>query len=316
MISTTKYTEQDIYDLYKTVKHFEKETHHGIIITTSNCNFDLLINDKKVLFFRKLRIGQVGNGVYAPINQAILKSGTQQLIIKMYPGNDRNTRLPNTSLGNAHLKIEIVANDFVDGKPTGEYHLCKWEAPLDPPENRIDNIPWFKYPNLPFYKDSVFFEAKVPYKVDGWQNSQILITDNKDELEKLTKEVLEAYSEMRIIFQEKDKDRLAEKIYLKEKRLAQQLYLTKTGIKNRWEKDCLEDFNSLEKKEYSMLPIENFKLVFYGNGRLVGLERIDQKYNSESALMSRYKNKEGKFYRSYYDFLLHRPKRNEKLQTI
>jgi hypothetical protein len=65
-----------------------------------------------------------------------------------------------------------------------------------------------------------------------------------------------------------------------------------------------------------MQPIENFKLVFYGNGRLVALERTDLQYKGGSALLATYKNKEGAKRKSHYHFVLHRPKRGGKLESI
>jgi hypothetical protein len=143
-----------------------------------------------------------------------------------------------------------------------------------------------------------------------------LFTEDAEHLEELTKEVVAAYTEMREIFQKKDTKRLAAVSYNKEKRIAQQLYYTKKKSPERWEVDYLDDFNAEENIGYTMEPIENFRLVFYGNGRLVALERTDIQYRGGSALLAKYKNKKGEKRKSHYDFVLHRPKRGGKLESI
>jgi hypothetical protein len=121
---------------------------------------------------------------------------------------------------------------------------------------------------------------------------------------------------MKDIYQKKDKERLAGILYSKEKIVAQQFFFTKKKSLERWESNYLINFNPNKRKELEMQPLENFKLVFYGNGRLVTLERTDLQYRGESALMSRYKEKDDKYYRSYYYLVLHRPKRGGKLESI
>jgi len=313
IMTTTKINQQNIYALDKTVEHYEQEIHYGVIISVSNCSFEILVNDVKVVFYHDVEVGQVANGLYAPINQAIYSSGKQKISIRLYPGLDKKTKKPNPTLGNSQLKIEIVSNVLKGGKSTEEETIFIWSAPLDPRENRKDKIPWFSHPEMPYYEHNASFKAEVPYTVTNLENSQILITKDADSIKKLTEEVLLFYREMKTIYQKRDKNRLAEKVYEKEKIIAQQLYLTKDGVKNRWDDDYLDDFDSKKIKNFIMEPIENYKLVFYGNGRLVTLERFDQKYRGESALMSSYEEDEDE-YNNHYELLLHRQKRNGKLE--
>ena len=313
IMATTNIKEKDIYDLYKTVEYYDNEIHYGIILSSSNCNFEILINDVKVLFYHDVAVGQVANGLYTPINQAIYNRGKQKIEIRLYPGLNKKTNKPEQELGNSHLSIDIVANTLKDGQSTDEETIFSWQAPTEPRKNRKDNIPWFSHPEMPYYEENTSFIAEVPYTVSKLENSQVLITKDNDSLKELTKEVFLFYSEMKTIYQKKDKAKLAEKVYEKEKVIAQQLYLTKDGIQNRWDDDYLVNFDSKKRKDFIMEPIENYKLVFYGNGRLVTLERIEQKYRGESALMSSYEE-DGDEYNSHYDILLHRPKRNVKLE--
>lgn len=315
-MTTTQYTQQDILDLYKTVKHFEEETHYGVRIKSANCNFQILINDKKVFATRRNKIGSVINGGYAPINYGILKSGLQSITVRMLPPVvDRKTEIKHPTLGNAQLDIEIVADDFMEGESTGEYSIYEWESPKETKFIKTEGIemPYFTQPELPFFEHKSTFEAEVPYALDGWNKSVTLYTDDKEELEELTKEVLTIFEKLKLNFQEKKLDNLADMVYNKEKLASQQFYLRQSGMKENWN-NYIEDYRH---KGFKMMPIDNFQLVFYGNGKLVTLEHIGTKYQGESSLWSNYiKGNETGYSKTFYGFLLHRPQPDSELEII
>ncbi len=310
-------TIQDFLDIYKTVEHYEIETRHWVKITVANCNFEVLINDEKMHFYHDIRYGGVINATYAPINPAIVKAGKQTLKIRMFPGLDEKIKGPKPILDNAQIKVSIVADDFIEGESTGEYTIFSWESPTEKKFIKKYNkeIPYFTKPDLQYYEHTAVFEVEVPYTIEKWGSSQVLYTENAEQLKKLTEEVMAAYIEMKDIFQRKDEERLAAVSYNKEKIIAQQLFFTKKKSHERWENDYLINFNSNERRDLEMQPIENFKIVFYGNGRLVALERVDLQFRGESALMSYYKNEKGERV-SHYNFILHRPKKGGKLESI
>lgn len=283
-------------------------------VTVANCNFEILVNDKKMHFYHDINYGGVINATYAPVNYAIAKSGEQTLKIRVFPGIDGKTKTPKPILENAQIKVSIVADDFMEGESTGEYTIFNWESPTEKKFIKQYNkeIPYFTKPDLPYYEHTTVFEADVPYTVEKWENSQLLFTENAEQLEELTKEVVAAYTEMKDIFQKKDKERLAAVSYNKEKKIAQQMYFNKQKTEERW-KDYVE---GLDSEGFKVNPIQNFKLVFYGNGKVVGLENLDRVSYGESALSISYKLKNGKIRTSYINQLFHRPKRGGKLESI
>lgn len=313
---TTEYTQQDILDLHKTVEHYEEETHYGVRIQSANCNFEILINDKKIFQTRKNEKGLVINGAYAPINYGILKSGKQQLTLRMLPPvMDRKTEIKYPTLGNAQLNIEIVADDFMEGESTGEYSIFEWESPKEMKYVKPNNkeIPYFTQPDLPIFEHTDTFEVEVPYNVIGWSKSVNLFTNDDDELKALTEEAVKVYEELRLNFQNGKKNKIANFIYEAEKLTAQQIYYSKKDVEEQWN----NYFEDNKNKEFTMMPIENFRLVFYGNGRMIGLEQIGPKRQRASSLWSKYIQKDKSTYTyTFYGFLLHRPKPGAKLEVI
>lgn len=205
-MTTTKYTQQDILDLYKSVKHYEDEVHYGVRIKSANCNFQIHINDKKVFETRKNKIGSVINGAYAPINYGLLKSGLQQISIKMLPPVvDRKTEIKHLKLGNAQLDIEIVADDFIEGKSTGEYPIYEWESPKEVKFIKKEGIemPYFTQPELPYFEHKDTFNAEVPFTINGWNESVVLFTNDTEKLKILTEEVITVFKELHQDFQNK-----------------------------------------------------------------------------------------------------------------
>ncbi|QCE43116.1 hypothetical protein [Psychroserpens sp. NJDZ02] len=312
----TIYTQQDILDLYKTVQHFEEEQHYGVRIKSANCNFEILINDKKVFFVNRNKIGSVINGAYAPINYGLLKSGNQKITIRILPAvQNRQTEIKYPTLQNAQLDIEIVADDFMDGESTGEYSIFEWESPKEIKfiESEGIEMPYFTQPDLPVFEHRDSFIAEIPFDIDGWNNSVNLITNDKEELKELTEEAVTIFKELHKNFQEKNLDKIANLVYQKEKRVAQQLYFKESDCRENWDY-YTEDYKS---DNFTMVPLENFKLVFFGNGKMIGLELNGPKFQWDSALYSKYIEKGNKGYsKTFYRFLLHRPKPGAPLEVI
>ncbi|WP_299254513.1 hypothetical protein [uncultured Aquimarina sp.] len=315
-MTTTEYTQQDILELHKTVEHYEEETHYGVRVVAANCNFEILINDRKVFFINSNKIGSVINGAYAPINYGILKSGMQQITVRMLPPViDRKTEIKHPKLGNSQLNIEIVADDFMEGVSTGEYSVFEWESPKEVKYVKAEgiDIPYFTQPNLPVYEHTDSFEVSVPYTIDGWSKSVNLLTNDTDELKALTEETVAIYEELRQNFQNKKRDKLANQLFNNERIMAQQIYHLEEDVKEQWN-SYFEDY---KQDNFKMMPLENFRLVFYGNGKMVGLEQIGPYNQWDSALFSKYVKKgKNSFSYGFYRFLLHRPKPNAKLEVI
>ena len=74
------------------------------------------------------------------------------------------------------------------------------------------------------------------------------------------------------------------------------------------ENQTLQTINSIT----NVLRLENYKLVFYGNGRMVALIRMDGEKKDQSALQAQLEDNSTEI----YELLLHRPKSGSPLEVI
>lgn len=60
---------------------------------------------------------------------------------------------------------------------------------------------------------------------------------------------------------------------------------------------------------FDMLPLENYKMVLHGNGKMVVLIRIDNEFRRESVIIGETENNY-----NFYPIYLHRPKSRSPLE--
>lgn len=217
----------------------------------------------------------------------------------MYPGYDTHTKKFKEVLGeNAGVKVTIERDEE-------EIHTITTPQ-IDKGQGKMR----FTFPEKKYYEENFIFDAHVPYRVADLEDSEVLVTNDTEKLKELEKEVVAKYNQIRNIYLNGTKDELADLYYEREKRYAQQMYLTPSEIKNRWDKEILfrTDPNI---NFFDLKPIENYKLVFYGKGKIVTLLKIN---NNQSSLWGGNKVKgEEDFYTMYFSIDLHRPKGSKEL---
>ena len=169
----------------------------------------------------------------------------------------------------------------------------------------------FPYPNKPYYEETVFVNLEVPYQISVLDNAEKLYTDDNDKFKQLQQEVLSKYNQIRNIYLKGTKDDLANVNYGKEKRIAQQMYYTPQEIKSGWDNDY--QFRTDSNLEFfDLKPIENFKMTFYADGKLVCLEKIN---NKKSALWGGFKRKDKNIGTTTYIIMyLYRPNGSKTLE--
>ncbi len=291
-------TENDIYNLHKEFKHSDKNTKYQIVVASNQCSYEILINDLPVYtFFHKLSGGPAGD--VRSINVCITKTGNQNLTIKMYPGFDVEKNEFKETLGNnAGVKVIIE-------KDEEELHIIK-----TPQINIGEGKMRYPYPEKKYHEENFTFDAIVPYTVADLENSEVLLTNDSEKLRELEQEVVKKYNQIRNIYLNGTKDEIVNLYYEREKRFAQQEYLTEKEIKDRWDNEVLFRTNP-NITFFDIKPIENYKIKFYGNGRIVTLLKTN---NNESSLWGGNKIKgEEEFYTMYFSIDLHRPKGGKEL---
>lgn len=246
---------------------------------------DFFINDIKIK-------NGVGGSGYEELNPYILNSGECTIKIKMYY-LDKTLRMVDPELlipqdehgtGGA-LRVRVYTSD------ENEENVEK----LIEFKNRIIDTP------VPLYEASWTFEAEVPYKLEGWGNAEDLTKIDK---EKLEKKVVAKFKEYREMLSSGDVDSFYESQNFSFEEEVASMYIN-PKTQNEWKGDLHDIFKNQKDR---MLPLENYKMRFYGDGKLVTLERtdLDEKLHGFCALISKYERTYHKSDKKYLGQDLHR----------
>ncbi|MEA9413736.1 hypothetical protein [Flavobacterium sp. PL02] len=296
--------------LAASVKHYEKEPMYYMRINKSNCVVEVLVND-----YRMHRDYELSN--YATpleINDAILKSGEQTVTYRLYPVGDlikeeygeggTVTKLTD----NTAISISIIKMDNGSEKTLEDEEVIMKHVSLTDAKGR------FIASGKPYYEFTFSFNAQVPYVNEGWSKGQ--------DLSKLDQKLLEAkavefYKEYGKIFENKDADLLAKLNFGEEKRNSIALYKKISNIDTLWK----EYLGGFDKNSMKIQPIENYRMVFFGNDKIVFLQlnSLEYPYRGSGALRIDYVNKrnnEAVFMPGIYLYLPEGEKLEDGLYTI
>ena len=276
-----------VEEIAKQVKHYPSEPQYVMHYFNGVCNFEIYINDFKV-------VKSFNNESFKTserINPFLLSKNNQLKII-LYP-RDRVNKL------NLQAGLDLKVNSYEN---TDRFSIEKQQSNLFIYQTPEDENGFFKYAGKEYFEQTVAFTLPdVPYKIEGWKDSQDLRNFDKKLLEQ---KVLQAYQMIRKSFKERDLDKIAQFSYNKMKDQAIAQYFDEEEVQEGWEK--LISIAGTDNLEF--FPLENYELVFYGEGRLVGLKskKKDKGFRGASALLCKFK-REGKWVGAELDYLLHIP---------
>lgn len=212
------------------------------------------------------------------------------------PVNEEFNMAASIDLALAELKLAVEYGDYDREKTADFKEVFRYELPALKGE-------------VPIYEIKLHFEAPlVPYEHDvtGWQQSVDLSQEDEGAL---FQEVEAFYKEMIALYETtRDVNGLADKYYKRAVELSQCYYSIKEWELQQFIDEWIKDVN--DERPFLFL---GYVMKLYGNGRLVKLAKMDDKYYlNYSALMR--EDKEGN-YVQYYMFL-HRPKPGAPLEVI
>lgn len=190
------------------------------------------------------------------LNQAILKSGTYNFRIKIFPTVGEEKGIEPQTL--SFLKVGLSKYEKI---PVGE-------GALPDTYQYIQSYPIAKIDKpIPFYEVTGEFKAEVPYEVEGWSKGQDL---SKMDQKILHKKVVAYYQKLWNILNNGEGEQWENVTQKRRQELAIFHY---SDIKQ------LEESINKEKKEIGerkgrMAPLEDYSMKIYGHGKLVTLERI------------------------------------------
>ncbi|PQL91514.1 hypothetical protein C4S77_06795 [Apibacter adventoris] len=291
---------QRIDYLKKNIKRYDYEPLYYIDVET-NYNYQVLVNDFPVYtnFDYELKGGMTFN-----INNSILQSGTQKLEIRIYPESINEVTQKEFLGSKGYFKLQMTQTAWrKDGGGLEEPKtILEYELPKEDKQtgNTID------YAKLKSFTDSLSFEAKVPYVLQGWTNGEVF--KEEDSLQ-LKAQVAAFYQDIIDAYQKKEWDYI-NTLYLKSDNAKYQAeYITNENIE-KFQKGL-----DNSKRERKFFPLENYKLGIYGNSRILCLETISGQNKGYSALGYRYETKE-KTGVSFISLYLYRPKGSSQFQII
>lgn len=85
---------------------------------------------------------------------------------------------------------------------------------------------------------------------------------------------------------------------------------------NTWKKYTDDMIKIVNNKDFKMEPLENYILKFYGNGKIVALQRIDLWNRNRSVLLKNYTTQDGEGNTQTDNLYLYRPSKTAPLEPI
>ncbi len=284
---TNKNKQTMLQEIIQTVQTYKEKPEYRLQVYSANCNWEILLNDMPVYLNRAPYSGFSSS---LPLNHLILQSGKQELALKIFPMKGQFT-LGKAATFKVGLKLKKDihnANDFA--------FLFDYAIPTD----SIKDLPFFEYKHT--------FEAKLPYTLAGWSKSKDL--RNIPDLEK---KLLKKYDEVLGIIKRRDENSFLKLMFDAEKEKYQAFYATPQKIKEDFLGERFPDESELG--DIKFLPINNYKLQYYANGRVVALENIenpDEGVIRFDAIIKKTKEP----YRGFFNVRFRIPEHSTELEAI
>lgn len=219
---------------------------YELFIDARGCYFEILINNVPVYFH--YNIG--ATAFRLPINGFISKSGEQKISLKMLSVSDGKP-FPQGA------EVSLTIDEYPKGQARDRKTVFSYKTKP------------FNEKNTGIFNDEKSFASNVPYELTDWGQGVDLTKENSD---KLRKEIEKKYIEYTEAFKSADLSKYKELTKQRQENIFTSMYYTEEQ-KKQAEKSYVSGIKNSKVKLY---PLENYKLVFYGNGKLVGLQKIKE----------------------------------------
>lgn len=219
---------------------------YELFIDARGCYFEILINDVPLYFHY-----EVGATAFRlPINGFIPKSGEQKISLKMISVAEGKP-FPQGA------EVSLTIDAYPKGEPRERKTVLSYKTQP------------FDVKNAGIFADQKLFTANVPYELTDWTQGVDL---SKEDEAALKKEIEKKYIEYTDAFKNNNLAKYKELTKLRQENIFKSMYYTDEQ-KKQAEKSYISGISNDKVKLY---PLENYKLVFYGNGRLVGLQKAKE----------------------------------------
>ncbi|WP_289064295.1 hypothetical protein [uncultured Zobellia sp.] len=272
----------------------------------SGCFYEIWING--ILGYAHYQnVGMANNAI--PINENILKSGFQEVTIKLFPLGEIDGKEYTTLTERTRFTLEIFKRDKATPWEGLDYDVVhNYFAPTTTGEEAGP----FAHANEPMYEETFTFNAEVPYELIGWSNSQVI--EGQDDIEQ---EVLNFYKEYADVIQNQDEEKWAKTVKNREQELFKSVYYNDKSNEDL-KKRIAYFTNTFDNEFIEKMPLDKYEITFSANGKITTLKSLD--YPGESAFSfkenrNRSNGERDKYIASHYIFL-HKPNGNDKLEII
>lgn len=263
--NTKKEMDEIVEEIYKEIHQYKSRPVYSVQVDKTGCRLYLEIKDNIDYGFTESN----GESMNLPLNFFITKSGKQTVIIKIYPKQ-----------GDLYITKFAMINLVFYRAPDKDSDMSEYK------EIAKYSFEGLEDKKLPYYEAQVTFNAEVPFDYSSVLNKSQDLTKGSD----IENKVVKKYNDMgQIIYNfdqlsyEKNKKFLSVRVF-------ESSYETDKNIIKQTVTDTLNIFNSTLKNR-EILHIENYKIQYYANNKIVALWNIK---NLESALRlkGRYKKKD------------------------
>ena len=283
------------------VKHYQQEPMYFLRVNKINCVYEVLING-----FPVDKMYELG-GWMTPIeiNHAILKSGSQTVTYRLYPLGDLLKKQRGVTINQLLDKTSIEIKIFrVEDHRTYDSEEDEKTVILHKSLTKKDGT--FVGSGKPYYEYTFTFNAEVPYENEGWSNGVNL---RKLDQSLLEHKVLNYYNELKKKYEKRDLNNILEIHYDHVLKNAVAEYQSKDKIS----KVIGEIVENVKREGNKFFEIENYKMEYYGDGKLVALKHkndSDSYYRGESAFYFDYP-KDGNLLTYFLNVYLYIPKNTD-----
>jgi len=219
---------------------------YELFIDARGCYFEILINDVPVYFHYEVG----ATALRLPINGFISKSGEQKISLKMLSVADGKP-FPQGA------EVSLTIDEYPKGEARERKTVLSYKTKP------------FDEKNIGVFADEKIFASNVPYQLTDWRQGIDLTKENPDILRK---EIEKKYIEYTEAFKNADLSKYKHLTKLRQENIFTSMYYTDEQ-KKQAEKSYV---SGIENNKIKLYPLENYKLVFYGNGKLVGLQKIKE----------------------------------------
>ncbi|TRX37437.1 hypothetical protein FNW52_05605 [Flavobacterium sp. ZT3R18] len=281
------------------VKHYPKEPIYYLYASNSLCIYEILVNDYPI--HKNYKYEQEATPIY--INKAILKSGRQKITYRLYPAPAEFNGGSDVFDLDTKFDVKVCKQDL---KRSGSHEVIKEEKTpikeIKVGDGENEKEIEFVGKGKKYYEYSFYFDAEVPYENEGWSNGE----DLREIDQNLLKEwVLKFYLSRKKEIDNKDLDAIARLAYLPLKEQFISEYSETDRIKKGWN----EYVATYKNMTYQFQPFENYKMVLFGEGKIVCLRQIstDVRLREKSALWGKYKDENGNTRGDFHNLYLYLP---------